>query len=36
MIVIRHNIDTLDRRPVGWLETGDGGNQVTVRDLPHA
>jgi small subunit ribosomal protein S4 len=19
---------------VGWLETGDGGKQVTVRDLP--
>jgi small subunit ribosomal protein S4 len=34
MIVIQHNIDTLDRRVVGWLETGDGGKQVTVRDLP--
>ena len=34
MIVIQHNIDTLDRRLVGWLETGDGGKQVTVRDLP--
>ncbi len=34
MIVIQHNIDTLDRSLVGWLETGEGGKQVTVRDLP--
>ena len=34
MIVIQHNIDTLDRSIVGWLETGEGGKQVTVRDLP--
>jgi small subunit ribosomal protein S4 len=34
MIVIQHNIDTLDRRLVGWLESGEGGKQVTVRDLP--
>jgi small subunit ribosomal protein S4 len=34
MIVIQHNRDVLDRRVVGWLETGDGGQQVTVRDLP--
>ena len=34
MIVIQHNIDVLDRTVVGWLETGDGGKQVTVRDLP--
>ena len=34
MIVIQHNIDTLDRSVVGWLETGDGGKQITVRDLP--
>ena len=34
MIVIQHNIDVLDRRMVGWLEAGDGGKQVTVRDLP--
>jgi len=34
MIVIRHNIDTIDRSVVGWLESGDGGQQVTVRDLP--
>jgi len=34
MIVIQHNIDTLDRSLVGWLESGDGGKPVTVRDLP--
>ena len=34
MIVIQHNIDTLDRSLVGWLEAGDGGKQVTVRNLP--
>ncbi len=34
MIVIQHNIDVLDITVVGWLEKGDGGKQVTVRDLP--
>ena len=34
MIVVQHNIDTLDRSLVGWLEAGEGGRQVTVRDLP--
>ena len=34
MIVIQHNIDTLDRKVVGWLETGENGRLVTVRDLP--
>jgi small subunit ribosomal protein S4 len=34
MIVVRHNIDTLDRSTPSWLETGEGGLQVTVRDLP--
>jgi small subunit ribosomal protein S4 len=34
MIVIRHNVDTLDRRTPPWLEMGDGGNEATVRDLP--
>ena len=34
MIVIRHNLDTLDRQSPPWLEAGDGGFQVTVRDLP--
>jgi small subunit ribosomal protein S4 len=34
MIVIQHNLDVLDRSVVGWLEVGDGGKQVTVRNLP--
>ena len=33
-IIIRHNIDVLDRTPPAWLETGEGGSQVTVRELP--
>ena len=33
-IAIRQNIDTLDRLTPPWLETGDGGQQVTVRELP--
>jgi small subunit ribosomal protein S4 len=35
MIVVRHNLDTLDRQTPGWLETGEGGLQVTVRELPN-
>jgi small subunit ribosomal protein S4 len=34
MIVIRHNLDVLDRSVVGWLEVSDGGSKVTVRDVP--
>ena len=34
MIVIQHTIDMHDRSLVGWPEAGDGGKQVTVRDLP--
>ena len=34
MIIVQHNLDVLDRNVVGWLEQGDGGKQVTVRDLP--
>jgi len=34
MIVIQHNIDTIDRSLVGWLEASDGGKAVTVRSLP--
>jgi small subunit ribosomal protein S4 len=33
-IVVQHNLDTADGAVVGWLEVGDGGKQVTVRDLP--
>jgi len=34
MIVVRHNVDTLDRQTPAWLETGDGGLQVTISELP--
>ncbi|MBV1893283.1 MAG: 30S ribosomal protein S4 [Ilumatobacteraceae bacterium] len=34
MIVIQHNVDVLDRSVVGWLETGEAGQAVTVRSLP--
>jgi small subunit ribosomal protein S4 len=34
MIVIRHNIDTLDRTVPMWLEANVGQFQATVRDLP--
>jgi small subunit ribosomal protein S4 len=34
MIVIRHNLDTLDRQVPPWLETGAEGFEVTVRDVP--
>jgi small subunit ribosomal protein S4 len=34
MITVRWNLDVLDRTPPPWLETGDGGMQVTVTQLP--
>ena len=34
LIIIQHNIDTLDRRMVGCIEAAEGGKQVTVRELP--
>jgi small subunit ribosomal protein S4 len=34
MIVVRHNVDTLDRQTPPWLEGGGEGFEVTVRDLP--
>ena len=34
MIVIRHNIDTLDRIAPQWLDANPGEFQATVRDLP--
>jgi len=34
MIVVRHNMDTLDRQVPQWLEGGSEGFEVTVRDLP--
>jgi small subunit ribosomal protein S4 len=33
-IVVRHNLDTLDRRTPGWLELEDGGLAARVRSLP--
>jgi small subunit ribosomal protein S4 len=34
MIVIRHNLDVLDRAVPQWLEVNAGEFQATVRDLP--
>ena len=34
MILVRHNLDTLDRQVPPWLETSAEGHQVTVRDQP--
>jgi small subunit ribosomal protein S4 len=34
MIVIRHNIDTLDRIAPQWLDVNSGEFEATVRDLP--
>jgi small subunit ribosomal protein S4 len=34
MIVIRHNVDTLDRTVPQWLEAEVGELKATVRDLP--
>jgi small subunit ribosomal protein S4 len=34
MIVVRHNLDTLDRQVPPWLESSSEGAEVSVRDLP--
>jgi len=34
MIVIRHNLETIDRTVPPWLETANEGASITVRDLP--
>jgi small subunit ribosomal protein S4 len=34
LIVIRHNLDTIDRQVPPWLEGSDEGLAVTVRDVP--
>lgn len=34
MIIIQHNIDTLGRAPVAWLDAQDDGKAVSVRELP--
>jgi len=33
-IVVRQNIDVLDRQLPAWIDGADNGNQITVRDLP--
>jgi small subunit ribosomal protein S4 len=35
LIVVRHNVDTLDRQIPQWLEVEDGGNSVRVRSIPN-
>ncbi|WP_419944593.1 30S ribosomal protein S4 [Candidatus Poriferisodalis sp.] len=34
IVTIRWNLDVLDRTPPPWLEASDGGQQVTVSELP--
>ena len=34
MVLIQWNRDVLDRSAPAWLETGDGGFEITVRELP--
>ena len=34
MIVVRHNLDTLDRAVPMWLEANNADHKVAVRDLP--
>ncbi|MGZ8734463.1 MAG: 30S ribosomal protein S4 [Acidimicrobiia bacterium] len=34
MIVVRHNLDTLDRAVPQWLEVSSADHKATVRDLP--
>jgi small subunit ribosomal protein S4 len=34
MIVVRHNLDTLERQVPQWLETSAEGFEVTIRDQP--
>jgi small subunit ribosomal protein S4 len=34
MIVVRHNLDTLDRQVPAWLQAGADAHEVTVLDAP--
>ena len=34
LAVVVQNLEVLDRTPPAWLESGDGGQQVTVRSEP--
>ena len=33
-VTVRWNLDVLDRAAPAWLDTDDGGQQVTVREAP--
>ena len=34
LVLIQWNMDTLGRTPPAWIETSDGGQEVTIRELP--
>ena len=34
MVIVRWNIDVLDRQAPAWLEVGGDGFEITVRELP--
>ena len=34
IVTVRWNLDVLDRTPPAWLEASDGGQRVTVSQLP--
>ena len=34
MVVVQWNIDVLDRQAPAWLDVGENGHEVTVRELP--
>jgi small subunit ribosomal protein S4 len=34
LLIIQHNMDTLGRTAPPWLDAADGGQEVTVRELP--
>ncbi len=34
LIIVQYNMDTLGRTPPPWLEAADGGQEITVRELP--
>lgn len=34
MVTVRWNLDVLDRTPPAWLESSDGAQEVTLREIP--
>jgi len=34
LLLIQWNMDTLGRTPPAWLETADGGQEISIRELP--